>query len=316
MKHLIIGGGNLGLDLLGEARRRGHEAILLTKSRGFDCEKMVDLIGAVAKTDYDVLWYCVGGTKVGKAIGSYASSTRINVTMPLVVARVAPRSARLVFFSGEVCADESAPDRPERSNAAPVGHFAQIKLAAEEHILRTERPFTTIVRVGPLYGARKPAETFPGRVLGAFGFNRDSSLEFPANLVTPTPSLWVAAVLIERLQAEVAGPSAKRLAALGPHALPSVEIVHCAPRGNVSVRDWAVLTLQGLREAHAFAPRQYFDLERPAFAALGCSFATAPHWHALWRVYFRQALFTPTELRHLLPGEQTAPPSGGEGPAS
>ncbi len=256
-------------------------------------------------SDYDVLWYCLGGTTVRwRDQEAIDRSSRINVAVPLVIASAAPPDRRLVFFSTDGCADESAPHRPERRNPAPVGVFAQIKLAAEERLLATGRPLTSIVRVGPLYGTQKPADTFPGRVLEAFGFNRDCSIALPANLVTPTPSFWVAAVVLDHLARDLSG------------RLSPIEILHCSPRGNVSIRDWAILTLQGLREYQAFAPSSFFDPERPAFSALGCSVAAVPHWYALWRVYFRQAWFTPTELRHLLPDETTPLQADGGSPAS
>src|SRR5690606_23511156 len=96
----------------------------------------------------------------------------------------------------------------------------------------------------------------------------------PSNVVTPTPTLWLANMLSIHFE---------KLFNNG-----KTTIHHCAPRGNVTIRDWAILILERAKMDYKLTNREFFDNERPHFSSLDCSFTkTAHHWHDLFEAYFK-----------------------------
>jgi dTDP-4-dehydrorhamnose reductase len=287
MRHAIFGAGNLGYDLMGELQRADESVALFTRSNGFDVRRGEDLIRVLERGRFDYVWYCVGAGSVGDAVEDPDLTRWIHVTMPLLLAEHAPPACRLVFFSSDHAADEANSSRTDRVNAAPRSEFAQQKVDLETKLLATGRPLTAVVRVGSLYGIHKPGATFPGKLLARFGFGEER-IRLPANVVTPTPTLWLAAMLAQHRE--------RILSWEGP------TIHHCAPNGNVTVWDWATFILDGLRPVEAFDRARWYDEARPLWSALGCSFVTENwHWFDIWRTYFRRRSFTPTEHLPLLP---------------
>lgn len=280
MRHAIIGAGNLGWDLLSELKRRGIEAAILSRSNGFHVEDSVALMKVLTRPGFDVIWYCVGGGSIAEAISNPVESRRMLVSLPMLVAKSASPDKRLVFFSSDYAADETDPRNSAKTGGAGT-NYAALKIELENKLLAMARPNTAIVRVGSLFGTRKPAATFPGKILTNFGFN-DATISLPENLVTPTPTMWLAAKLVENFDKLFHVQQTQR------H--------HCAPRGSVSVKDWATFILQGLRGTEGYSHKASIDRSRPRLSNLGCCFAKAEHWEAVWQHYFRRVDYVPREF--------------------
>lgn len=294
-KHLIIGGGNLGLDLAAEIRRQGEHAELLTRANGFDIRKVPQLVRQVNRPDVDVLWYCVGFGTVAEAKAAETTDIAefVHYTVPTILAKFAASHVRLVVFSSDHAADEAHADRTARHNPTPRSHYAALKVKMERTLRYFDRPQTAIVRIGSLYGVHKPQETFPGKVLRSFA-GSDMIISLPENLVTPTSTMWLAWLLITHQDSLFSDMGAT--------------LHHAAPDGNVSVRDWAIMILEGVRGLSAFDQAQLFDDERPHYSALSCSIGVQRwHWHDVWKHYFRHAWFTPKALHHALPKHRRLP---------
>lgn len=294
MRHAIFGGGNLGMDLRSEiARQTGTTPAMFSRFNGFDINDHKALMEVIERGHFSHIWYCVGAGSVDDAKRRPVETREIHVNSPAFLLGFAPSETRLTFFSSDYAADEDHPSDPMRRASSPRSTYAAMKLELERLVMESERPFTSVVRVGSLYGTAKPEQTFPGKIIERFGFS-DAKVRLPQNLVTPTSTLWLAATLVQHLDALhlPAGPT----------------LHHCAPRGNVSVMDWGIIVLNGLRDKFAFDRFHqrsiFFDPERPAMSGLGCSLMRAsrvPHWFDVWRTYYRTRWFTPLALQARLP---------------
>lgn len=294
MKHLVLGAGNLGRDLFMEAQTlRGAEVKIYSLSRGLDVTDVRTVLRTVEDEAPDVVWYCIGGgpsveNRQGSA--SYEKALQLNLSIPTVLANKLPHDIGLVLFSSDYAADESRPDAQYAVAARPRNEFAEQKIAMEQIVMRQQRPRTSIVRVGSLYGLHKPASTFPGKMLMKYGFN-DKIVKLPANIVVPTPTRWLAGVLMRNLE----------------HLCPAngTQMEHLAPTGGVTVKDWAKFVLRGLRDDMAFDwGKDFFDESRPWLSGLGCTLPERPvHWYELWSNYFNPEWFVSPEWREGIPAE-------------
>lgn len=298
-KHLIMGGGNLGIDLKNEILRQSGDrrsVDFLTRVDGFDVRDLSAVRAAAKKEDYAVIWYCVGQGSVPQARDNPEEAKIIYGAAPKAILTSARPETKVVLFSTDYVADEEDPSNPHGICQSFQTEYASIRGQAERLFLGLNRPNTTVIRVGSLYGTHKPENTFPGRILGNFAKESDIRIRLPRNLVTPTPTLWLAAVLVEAYLAE-----ANRL-----FNEQETTIHHCAPNGNVSVWDWGTFVLAGIRETSAFATDKFFDEERPKISALSSDFLPSNwHWNELWKTYFKPEWFMPTESK---PGNERPSP--------
>lgn len=298
MNHLIFGAGNLGIDLKNEiirqsGERRGVEVVSL--SEGLDVRNPQAVRDKCLSHPWDVVWYCVGYGSVAQAKENYQEAFQIYSRIPEAIASFVRPETRVIIFSTDYVADENDPSNPQARTTNPLSEYANIRSYAENRWMLNDRPNSAIIRVGSLYGTHKPAQTLPGRLLNAFGRDTESRIRLPRNLVTPTPSLWLASILVANLDKLTTDEGAS--------------IHHCAPKGNVSVWDWGTFVLQGIREPSAFVPDEFFDEERPKISALDCDFLEQNwHWSELWKTYFKAEWFMPPEI------EEPAPPSPDETP--
>jgi dTDP-4-dehydrorhamnose reductase len=281
--HLIIGRGNLGWDLQDTITQYTDDRILLlSRSLGTDAANGAQLLEDLRGEHFDTVWYCVGYGSVQEAKDQPLRSRVIHVSTPLLLARALPEHIRLVFFSSDYAADEVNPSRVDLQAAPPRSKYAQIKIDLETEIARLDRPNTAVIRVGSLYGAHKPAGTFPGKILKNCLGSRHV-LRLPSNYVTPTPTPWLARVLIANERRLFSPDGARR------H--------HCAPEGNVSIIDWAKIILSGLVSPKRFHRQRFFDQERPAFSHLKTSFIDLDwHWYRLWQAYYKSADYMPVDI--------------------
>lgn len=282
MRHLVIGAGNLGIDLASELSARNGQVHLVSQSSGgFDVNNADAVVSLIRRNRYDCIFYCVGYGSVAETELQPAESRAIHVTIPALISEERLAGSRFCYFSSDYAADERRPDSPLYVAQPPRSDYAALKIEAEQLIMKAGRR-TTVMRVGSLYGTHKPERTFPGKIFRVFGFGNDL-IRLPQNLVTPTPTLWLAAMIVESLDWMFDDRGAA--------------IHHCAPRGNVSVRDWAILTLDGMRHHTHFLKDEWYDDKRPHMSNLGCTFAANNwHWHEVWKAYFWRALFMPIRL--------------------
>jgi dTDP-4-dehydrorhamnose reductase len=292
MKHAIIGAGNLGIDLFLEinARRLG-EPVLISQSRGVDVLDPDQIVAKLVAVKPDMVWYCVGGGSVTEAKESPLGSMMLNCATPLAIMDVLPALTRFVAFSTDYVADESRPDVNHAVNPFPRSEYARQRAFFESEMKRIQRPYSSVVRVGSLYGVHKPERTFPGKILTNFGFST-AQIRLPQNLVTPTPTRWLAGILLRELDQLCQDYG--------------TTFEHVAPDGNVSVKDWGKFVLRGLREDDAFIWKKgddFWDKERPLVSALGNTLVRRGnhHWYDLWSHYFRTEWFTRKDLKELLP---------------
>ncbi|NBW99586.1 hypothetical protein EBR03_08450, partial [bacterium] len=263
MKHVILGAGNLGKDLEHELSANGNGAILLSRSEGLNFKDLITF-DAVKDLNPDVVWVAVGGGSVDESridSETYENAKYLNQTLPITLNYDLPSTTRIIFFSTDYCADETSPSNPESYTSNPRSEYAKQKLEMENKILGTNIPNRAIIRVGSLYGFHKPWKTFPGKVLA----NKKRPISLPQNLVTPTPTRWLAFTLANSLDVLFSEEGTR--------------IHHCAPEGNVSV---ANLGRHILGQNEVTLREEKFDKERPEVSQLGCSFVEVDHWYVLY----------------------------------
>lgn len=289
MKHLILGAGNLGKDLLIELNRMpGACPEILSQSRGVGFNDYCALFEEIRKRKPSVIWVAVGGGSVPEAklgADTHPRSRYLNEILPGTLNEDTPEACKIVFFSTDYVADEENPSDPMKSTSAIKSEYAKQKLSMENWIRSQDKTNRAIVRVTSLYGIHKPEKTFPGKILKNFA-NKKGRLHFPQNHVTPTPTRWLASVLVNNFKDLFKDKG--------------TSIHHCAPKGNLRVRDWAEMVLDGIREKKDFVrvndSMVQIDVERPYISNLGCSFADVHHYLELWNIYFKREWFEKSHI--------------------
>lgn len=279
MRHIVLGAGNLGIDLVDSLRKKNGilDVNLLSKSGGFDVTDPNQMHAMLTSGIYDCIWYAVGFGSVAEAKESPNLAHLFYVKIPKVITQFANNDAKLVFFSSDYAADENQPHRPDMINPTPKSNYAFLKAQMECELFQMARPNTAIIRVGSLYGISKPLQTFPGKIIKNFSADNHFK-ELPQNIVTPTPTLWVSHMLAENFESLFSDRD--------------VITHHCAPRGNVNIRDWGKMILDQSRIDYKLTNRCFYDDQRPIISALGCSFNPhVPHWFDLFETYFRPRWF-------------------------
>lgn len=281
MKHLILGAGNLGLDLEKEITKK-EKALVLSKSTGINFTNYLDLLNKIKELNPEVLWVSVGGGSVPDCkIGhpNHPHSVYLNTILPVSLNRDLPEKIKIVFFSTDYVANEIEVDNPKRICKKPLSEYAKQKMDMENQIMVENKPNRAIVRVASLYGIHKPQKTFPGKMLLNFALKNDK-INLPINRVCPTATRWLAFCLFQNLKNLFSRETNRH---------------HCAAQGHVSVKDWGKIILKGYRCDADFVQSypSFVDDERPPLSDLGCSFATSPHWADLWSIYFKPELYLP-----------------------
>lgn len=260
-KHLILGAGNLGLDLAQAASDRatlGHSYLLDGKWRLGE-GSLPELIEG-----YDVIWCCIGGGSIDYAMREPVKAYESLVMIPQALMDIAQPKQRLVFFSSDYCASPYAPGDHKDRQMRPRTKYEALKLELEDRARRSSRPLVRVVRVSNLYGFHRPHLTLPGKIK-ALPARRDAE-SFPTNLICPTPTPWLAGFLLDHLDQLFLAPGV---------------VHHCAPSGSISVISFAQL-IRG--PEYRVKPRGQ-DRLRPSVSSLGCSFAKTPPMLELLRRY-------------------------------
>lgn len=280
MKHLILGAGNLGRDLLIEIAATGiGNPELASSSRGTELGRFEEVEALVKRIAPDVVWLTAGYGSVEEASNNPATAAYFHVQLPVKLRETLPETSKLVVFSSDYAASEEYPRDPKQKTVTPRSLYAKLKRRMEEDLEFHSFGPTAIVRVCSLYGTHKPEKCFPGKVIRKEAVTPEGErLTFPQNVVTPTPTRWLARMLALHFEKLFDGDG--------------VKISHCAPAGNVSVHDWAKFSLEGIagQERFTYFPKG-FDEQRPKVSSLCCSFAEVPHWYDLWKQYYNSEWF-------------------------
>jgi dTDP-4-dehydrorhamnose reductase len=268
MKHLVIGAGNLGIDLFNQLKKNGLNVSTCSRSTGWNIQhlRQRDDFLQYAKT-FDVVWYCVGFGSIKEAMEDAYGAHQIHLEIPAQLIAVCPY---VVFFSSDYVADERFPKSNDVHASKMRSHYAHLKWRMECAVNQSEN--ATAIRVGSLYGSHKPMSTFPGKLLK--NMQEKTLVKLPLNLVTPTSTSWLSEILVQNFDRLYRNPE-------GQH------IHHAAPHGFVTVREWGSMILgQPMNNDDTF-----FDYERPLLSCLDTSFAShQTHWLQRWSEEWNMSL--------------------------
>lgn len=284
--NLIIGNGNLGVDLKKELLAAGKEAVLLSTGDGF---KWPDDLKKIREMNPKVIWITAGAGSVDQCatMVGFESALSTHVYLPVSMALAFPE-AKIVAFSSDYAADESDMHATGRSNPRPKSLYAASKVWMEQGFTFLSRPNTCVVRVCNLYGDTFPERCLPAKLKKRYPTPQEVPL--PQNLICPTPTWWVAKMLIK---------NANKL-----FSEQGFLIHHLAPIGNCTVIQWARKILGA---GYTFVPTG-FDKQRPSFSHLGCSLAMPEStWEMLWEQHLRRAQSGPSRKSSGQPGRDHHP---------
>lgn len=258
-RHIVVGQGNLGADLADLLGEQEADYFIASKELGFQWPGcgLDDLVALHP----DVVWLCVGSGGVLEAQCDYSNALCSSAGLFTDCLMRFPEETSIVAFSTDHCANETHPTNPGLHTMNPRSLFAHSKLHMERVLKFIDRPNSSIIRLGTLYGKSRPMRTFPGRLLSQFP--RQTTIPLPMNLVTPTPTDWLADMLLKRSDAFLRG---------GP------KICHAAPSGNVSIADWGKMVLG----PEFTIKERELDETRPAGVSIGCSLGPVSNWLDLW----------------------------------
>lgn len=259
--HIVIGKGNLGMDLAKALTLRGHQVKIFTKSEGFEWPESEP---AIRNLDPSHVWVTAGHGSVNECNADFSGALATHVALPMDLARILPNNVRIGTFSTDYVAHPEVKHREDRAIQVPQTLYAQSKLWMEQGLKNLRRPLIAVFRVGSLYGNHLPEKTFPGRLKAKYP--APCELNLPDNIVVPTPTWWIAQKIVENL--DLCFDRDK------------LRMHHVAPMGNVTTRGWGQLILGEGYRIHSSG----IDPLRPAHTGLGCSFdrANKTTWKELW----------------------------------
>jgi len=257
MRHLIVGMGNLGTDLAAALKAVGDVVIEWSPRSSHPIE-------VLKSSEPDFVWITGGAGSVGEAKKDFRPFLQLHIN--LVNDFVKAFNVPVICFSTDYAA---GPD-------SGASLYALSKMWMEDLIkfYGKNRNDVFAIRVGSLYGAHYPERTFPYKLLK--NYPAPTEVKLPANLVTPTPTAWLAEVLAENY------PRLKNQYASQP-------ILELAPFGSVSILDWGKIILG---EKYSYSGVSLFDKERPMISELSSRFHyRAPNWKDLWDKYYSREIY-------------------------
>lgn len=257
--HLVIGKGNLGLDLFWRLKAERQEVKLLSRSDGFEWPESAPHI---RKLDPNYVWITAGHGSIAECAADFRGAMDTHILLPAGLMDNVSRETRVATFSTDYVASDRYPNDPESYLEHPKSEYALTKLWMERRMRMVNRPFSSTFRVGSLYGGYRKEKCFPAKLKK--NFPTPCTLELPTNIVTPTPTWWLAKVLVENISR-----------AFGANGF---KLHHVAPRGGISTRDWGQAILG---DKYEILPRG-LDPLRPAHSHLGNTLCDAESWSLLW----------------------------------
>lgn len=262
-KHLILGAGNLGLDLAHELKRAGFDVIVVSRHDSTFNYPVDSVEMLLSYIEPDFIWNTIGAGSVEAANDNFTPFVDLHVR--LVADLIQYAKCPVINFSTDYAASESDPSNPRASGFK--SKYALSKNMMENLILFSGRKDVKAIRVSALYGRHKKDRSYPVKIA-----SRPTSA-FSLNECTPTPTKWLA------------GKLAYHTDLLLGHTWP---IIHFAPKGRVSYADWAVKIL-GEEVVNQFK----IDHSRPIVSNLGNSIFgdnSLENWEELWDIYKSEVL--------------------------
>lgn len=257
--HVIVGKGNLGIDLKLALTAAGHRAVILTRSAGFKWPESYPDLMDLAPTH---VWVTAGYGSVFECAANFTGALATHTAMPIELARNLPEKIKVGLFSTDYVADPYFPDQEQAFDPEPKTFYALSKLWMEHAAQMLERPNLSVFRICSLYGQHYPEKTFPGKLLARY--SRPGSFSLPENEVCPTPTWWIAQTLVSELDVAF---------------IDEPKIYHLAPSGSTTTLEWGRRIMGPEYEISSSG----LDPLRPFKSGLRSSFEIAPiNWLHLW----------------------------------
>jgi hypothetical protein len=250
MRHLIIGYGNLGKDLEITLRTRGHHV---------DVSRVV----MPSETDYDFVWCAAGSGGPGSPRVKHLDT---NCSLTFQILDAFPAKTQKIFFSTHYLNQDPHGDH---------SFYAKTKALLEASV--KEDANARAFRVGSLYGEHHPERTFPGKIIPRL--LADERFSLPVNIVTPTPTRWLAARAIETA---LAGGD---------------QIISLGPANGISVYRWGVFIAEKLSRIYRLESGA-LDPQYPADSSAGRWEESEDDCRILWRCYGEKIFFKQLHQDH------------------
>jgi dTDP-4-dehydrorhamnose reductase len=266
MKHLIIGNGNLGIDLLQKLSKNNEQVDMVSRSTGF--EYPTNKITEPMLEKYDVIWNAVGAGSINEVKENPQRGIDLHVNLVQALAERKSKHTVLINFSTDYVACEDNPTFNTSVVETPRSLYAETKKIMESRVksfpeFEIEKVYA--VRIGSLYGKHKP--DFRNRLLASYLSKGQDTIMLPQNSVSPTPTKWLAEKLVDRFS--------DLLDCKYP-------IQHLSPLGTTTVAGWGRLILGDKATVLA---GDLFD-NRPHHAYLDTSyFHNTDSIYDLWEQY-------------------------------
>lgn len=259
MKHVVVGKGNLGVDIGLAAKKAGHEVHIFTPSEGFEWPESAPAI-RVLQPDY--LWITAGFGSVEQCKLNPGRAFQTHLSLPLELMADAPETTKIGLFSSDYVAEDGHMDDANKITTKPRSIYALSKMTMELAVKILPRPYVSVFRVCSLYGNHYPLRTFPGKLIKRY---KDPCEVFlPQNFITPTATSWIAETIISSLPLLFS---------------PAIPLFHnCASSGGTTVMNFGRKILGDKYEYNS----RGMDWNRPAYSNIGCSFMQAPTWEQMW----------------------------------
>lgn len=222
--HIIIGKGNLGLDLQSVLNAAGISTFMISGSDGLhypslEFDKCIDNLKDTQIIEY--VWITAGAGSVGAVDANPTNGLDTHVRMYLDLTTKF-HEQMIIGFSTDYVASQNIL-HSNYSQGEPQSLYALTKKWLEDLALFYKNPKFKIIRVSSLYGHNND-KSFPYRITELSKTNKQ--MKFVENAVTPTPTRWLAEKLVENM----------KLIEAYKHP-----IIHLAPYGSISAREWAKL---------------------------------------------------------------------------
>ena len=208
MKHVVIGGGNLGIDIMRYGMSHTTDSFkLFTASNGFRYPCSID---PILDEIPDHVWVTIGAGSVEGAVKNFNPYADLHIRLVMELAQ-ASTSYTLHVFSSDYTSE------PLKSL------YAYSKYSMEKLLQILDRPKTNIYRVGSLYGQHKAAQTFPHKLLK--NYPKPCDVVVPENEVVPTPTDWIAKEVLSNVRTK------------------KTQYYNVLPSGITNIVEWAKLIL-------------------------------------------------------------------------
>lgn len=229
MNHLILGSGNLGIDLGTWLRTIGHKVIKTTRNGGdesntwnYPKDGMDRLWPIVEENKIDIIWNCIGCGSVELGEEHFTSQFMMSVGL----------TERLLSTFTEqnvICFDSNYSNRP----ISKYGLNKKFQRQLVEHHWKKNKFKCFNIMIESLYGTYYPEKCLPLKIVA--NAIKHEKIGCHYNHICPTPTDWLGEQL------------AKGLDAILKNENPNIRI---KPRGSVSTSEFArtVLDMAGMIE--------------------------------------------------------------------